>query len=325
MKTTFLFVFLCCLLSAPRFAHAGEYRYDFDLAKLHNAYDNTDPFVALSDRTVAYRNLVSEMGVAFGPSFLAPAETLGYMGMAMGVNYGITTVNGTADYWKNGVDGTAAGFLQTIGMEVRRGMWFPLPGFEIGGGLKYLTESHMYAPHVMAKFSINEGYFDIPLPAIAVRGFGSRVMGSREVDLTIASVDVSLSTSFGVASTINLTPYLGYNYLMIIGDSKVIDTTPGTDSLNPDGNTNFGPGLSCTDADCNNNVVFDDQDTIARHRIFFGTRIMYHKMTITLEGIFTLKGSSKDQVLDPISGRTQDLKDKSVLQQTYSIQFGWDF
>jgi len=325
MKTTFLSFIFFCLLAAPQGAQAGDYRYDFDLAKLYNAYENTDSFQALTDRTTAYRNLVSEMGVAFGPSFLAPAETLGYMGMAMGVNYGITTINGTADYWKNGVDGTAAGFVQTIGMEVRRGMWFPLPGFEIGGGLKYLTQSHMYAPSLNAKFSINEGYFDIPLPAIAVRGYGTRVMGSREIDLTVASVDVSLSMSFGIAATLNVTPYLGYNYLMIISDSKVIDTTPGVDSLNPTGTVTFAPGTSCTDPDCNNNIVMDDQDMIARHRIFFGARFIYYKMAITLEGIFTLKGTSKDDLLEPVSGRTQAIKDKSVLQQSYSIQFGWDF
>jgi len=183
----------------------------------------------------------------------------------------------------------------------------------------------MYAPHVFAKFSINEGYFSVPIPDIGIRGYGARVMGSRQADISIASVDLSLSKSFGIASSLNVTPYAGYNALMIIGDSKVIDTTPGVDSLNPDGNTPYGPGMGCTSADCDNNVVFDDQDTILRHRIFFGARFIYYKMVITVEGIFTLKGTSKDEVLEPVSGQSRSIKDTSVLQQTYSIQFGWDF
>ncbi len=325
MKTTCLFTFMLFAFLVNHPVSARDYRYDIDLARLHNSYNNPDPFQALTDRTSAYRNLVSEMGVAFGPSFLAPAETVGYMGMAIGAHYGITTINGSADYWKNGVHGTPAGFVQTIGMEVRKGMWFPLPGFEISGGVKYLTESHLFAPHVSGKFSINEGYFDFPIPAIAVRGFGARVMGSDQVDLTIASVDLSLSKSFGVAGTLNVTPYLGYNYLMIFSDSKVVDVTPGVDSLNPDGSTVFGPGLTCIHPDCDNNIVFDDQDVIARHRIFLGARFIYYKMVITLEGVFTLAGGSSDSVFEPISGRKQAIKDKSVLQQTWSIQFGWDF
>lgn len=325
MKRSFLTVFLLVWLALPLQVQAGDYRYDFDLAKLYNAYNSSDPFTALVDRTTAYRNLISEIGVAFAPTFLAPAETLGYMGTAIGTNYNITTINGTTDYWKNGVHGKAAGFVQTIGIEVRRGMWFPLPGFEMGGGIKYLIESHMYAPHVFAKFSLNEGYFRSPLPDVGVRGYGARMMGSRQADITIASVDASLSKSFGIASSVNVTPYIGYNALMIIGDSKVIDTTPGVDALNPDGNTPYGPGMGCTSNDCNKNIVFDDQDTILRHRVFFGTRFIYNRLVITVEGIFTLKGTSKDKVLEPISGQNRSIKDASVLQQTYSIQVGWDF
>jgi hypothetical protein len=288
--------------------NAGEYQYDFDLGKLYTTTEaNTTSAEFLGSLTGQYRNLISEMGVVFAPSFLSPAETLGFSGFAVNLFYGLNTVSSSSDYWQNGISGSPSTLVGTLGFEFRKGMWFPLPGFEIGGGVKYLPNSHMYAPHVMAKFALVEGYFKWPFPAVAVRGYGTRVMGSRDVDITLASIDISFSKSFGLNSTINLTPYGGYNYLMIIGDSKKVYIPGG-----------IGGDPTLTE------YVFDDQDVIVRHRLFLGTRLKYHKLVFTFEAVFTFKGSSGDSV-DGSGGNLIVVKDQSSLQQTYTLSVGWDF
>jgi hypothetical protein len=326
MKTTSTLLIILGIFATVALPAGAKYRNDTELTNFYNPTQdgnwNQNPQIK-SAAHAKFRNLMSELGVALAPSFLSPAETLGYMGSAIGINYGITTIKNSEPYWTEGMHGSPGFALQTIGFEFRKGMWFPLPGFEIGGGLKYLTESHMYAPHVMAKFSLNEGYFKWPLPAMAIRGYGSRVMGNTEVDITIASVDVSFSKSFGLSSTINVTPYLGYNYLMIIPDSKVIDFTPGIDPL---GDSPYSPGVTCSNSDCNNNDLFSDQGVIVRHRIFVGTRIIYYHMFITLEAIFALQGDSAGEFEYYNGGlQTDIIKDSSQLQMTLSLSLGWNY
>ncbi|MBN2723703.1 MAG: hypothetical protein JXR95_06500 [Deltaproteobacteria bacterium] len=309
MRTIFSFITAAFILMFSVSGVSAKYRYDTNLSKLWNSVSSSSQTEnqAISTRNTLFRQLMSEMGVIFAPSFMAPAETLGYMGFALDLNYGITTISSGEDFWQNGIVGTPQGAVQTIGMQIRKGMWFPLPGFEIGGGVKYLLQSHMYAPHVFAKFSLNEGYFKWPIPALSVRGHGIRVMGSTDVDITLASVDVSISKSFGLNSTVNLTPYAGYNALMIVADSKVIL------ALSPDSPTGY------------DDAVFDDQDTILRHRLFLGARLTYYKLVVTLEGVFTLPGDSEDVVDVYSSGQTLKIKDASKLQQSYTISLGWDW
>lgn len=305
-----LIISLSLLMASVSVSH-GKYRYDTNLTKLWNSVPSTSANDAVADttRNELYRKLMSEMGILFAPSFMAPAETLGYMGFALDLMYGITTISANEDYWKNGVDGTPSTAVQTMGLQFRKGMWLPLPGFEIGGGVKYVLQSHMYAPYVFAKFALAEGYFKWPIPAIAVRGHGIRVMGSMDVDTTIASVDVSISKSFGIQSTINLTPYAGYNALMIISDSRVI-----VGQKYENGAPVYG------------DVIFDDQDTIMRHRVFFGARLTYYKLVFTLEGVFSLAGSSTDEVIvNAATMDTRQIKDASKLQQTYTLSIGWDW
>ena len=208
-------------------------------------------------------------------------------------------------------------------------MWFPVPGFEIAGGIKYLASSHMYSPYVMGKFAFNEGFFDLPVPALAVRGGIARVMGSVDVDLTVASFDVSLSKSVGLGGTVNAVPYMGYNYLVIIADSKVIDTTPGTDALGEPPEGGYPPGTLCSGDDCRNNIVFDDQSGIGRHRVFFGVKFTYHVFTFGLEMAWTLSGDSKDSAVayDYTSAQAArfNVRDESSFQQSYMFTFGADW
>src|SRR5205807_10614315 len=121
--------------------------------------------------------------------------------------------------WQAGVEGgrdaqnnptPPPGLLHTVSVYVRKGIWLPFPSFEIGAGATKLMQSDVFAVQVYGKLAIHEGFHDWPIPSLAVRGSGLRVMGASQIDLTMAQIDGEISKSFGVLGTVTLTPYLGF-------------------------------------------------------------------------------------------------------------------
>ncbi|MBA3460111.1 MAG: hypothetical protein H0T46_09140 [Deltaproteobacteria bacterium] len=278
-----------------------------------------------------FRALASQMGVVLAPHLLTPADTVGFGGFQLTADYATTTIDPNGAHWRarlgspdpSGAGGTAHGpsSLTTIGLFARKGMWFPLPSFEIGAGAIHLVDSQAWTGQVYAKFALHEGYHDLPIPSFAARGAVSRMMTQRELDLTVASLDLTLSKHFGIGGTWRLDPFAGWNLLMIIPRSEVIDPTPHIDQLAP-GNQE----------DSKLNFVFRDQDNIYRHRIFVGAKVQYYIFQITVEAQFALAGSSVDDrsgTTDPCMPDSTtsicDAKDTSPSQRTIGISVGLDF
>ena len=209
------------------------------------------------------RALSSQLGVVLAPHLLTPADTIGFGGFQLSVDYTSTTIDSDATYWRalqgspdpTGTGSVAHGseMLNTVGLFARKGMWFPVPSMEFGGGAVHLIDSRTWTGQLYTKLALHEGYHQLPIPSLAVRGAVSRMMNQRELDLTITSVDVVISKHWGVGSTWRFDPYGGWNMLMIIPRSEVIDPTPQIDPLTP-GNED----------DIMLNFVFKDQDLIMR-------------------------------------------------------------
>jgi hypothetical protein len=147
----------------------------------------------------------------------------------------------------------------------------------------------MVTGQVYAKLALHEGNHDSILTSLAVRGSASRMMGESDLDLTVASVDVSLGKEIGVGGTFNLTPYGGYNLLIIIPRSELIDKTP---HIADDAGMTF---------------VFRDQDDILRHRLFVGSRLRYSIFALTLEGQLILAGASEDAASGTVDGASSQI------------------
>ncbi|MEO6775382.1 MAG: hypothetical protein ABI467_20635 [Kofleriaceae bacterium] len=269
---------------------------------------------------LAFRALASQLGTVLAPHLLTPADSLGFSGFQMTVDYSTTTIDRAADYWRV-LQGTPPSSMQTVGFFARKGLWFPIPSFEVGAGAVHLVDSHLWTGQLYAKVALHEGYHDLPLPSLAVRGAVSRLMTQRELDLTAASLDITISKHVGIAGTWRLDPFAGWDLLMIIPRSEVIDGTPNIDPLTP-GN----------ESDSMNNFVFKDQDTIYRNRFFFGTKLQYYVFQLTLEAQFALAGTSIDDragtntTCAPMSLTTNcDAKDTAKAQTTLAMSAGFDF
>ena len=321
--------FPALLASMLAFAPAAARADDNDLVLSRLATLPMDNSRVVPDNQ-QFRSLVSQLGVALAPRFLTPADTLGYSGFQFSTELSYTTIDHEADYWcaTEAAAATAcapgarpAGALSTIGVFARKGIWLPLPSFEVGAGALHLLSSQMWAGQAYAKFALHEGFHDWPIPSLAVRGSVSRLMGSEQLDLTIPSLDVSLSKSFGVAGTVNVTPYGGWNLLWMVVRSEVIDKTPNVDAGdNP--------------ADIKNNFVFPDQDNIVRQRFFAGLKLKYYVFAFTAEAAFALAGNSVDDrsgvdmncATVPLLDKDRcDATDGAKAQQTYTFSASMDF
>jgi hypothetical protein len=224
-----------------------------------------------------YKSLMSELSVVMAPRALSPADTLGYSGFQLAFESSFTQISDKSDFWQRGVEKVSGGFLPTLSVMARKGIWLPLPGFEIGAGATKLLDSNMYAVQGYAKLALHEGFHDWPLPSLAFRAGVSHLLGASQVDLTILSLDASVSKSFGIGGTVTLDPYLGAGALLSFVRGQVIDTTPNHDAYAD------GP----TSDDVNANTTFPDPDTIVRWRLYGGFRLVYAFLALTGEFAYT--------------------------------------
>jgi hypothetical protein len=309
--------FAIAALVAPALAHADA--NDLVLGRLTERIQNGSN-VSYIPQNAELRSLASELGVVLAPHMMTPADTLGFGGFQLTVDYTTTTIS-DGTFWRarEGTDKTSA--MQTVGFFARKGMWFPIPSFEIGAGATHLVDSNIWTAQLYTKLALVEGYHQLPIPSVAARGAVSRMMSQRELDLTIASLDITASKHFGIGGTWRLDPFVGWNLLMIIPRSEVIDPTPNVDQLAP-GNED----------DSMNSFVFKDQATIFRQRIAVGVKMQFHVVQLTAEATFALKGSSKDdrtgtnEPCMPNSTTTFcDAEDAAGSQRTISVSAGVDF
>ena len=316
-------------LCAPGAANADP--NDLVLTRLGTRITNTaGELQSVIGQNLEFRALASQMGVVLAPHLLTPADTIGFGGFQLTADYSTTTIDPNGPYWKARAGspdptGTAGGShgpgsLSTIGMFARKGMWFPVPSFEIGAGAVHLIDSTTWTGQLYAKFGLHEGYHQLPIPSFSVRGAVSRMMTQRELDLTVVSLDLLMSKHFGIGGTWRFDPFVGWNLLMIVPRSEVIDATPHIDSLAP-GNQE----------DTKHNFVFRDQDNIYRHRIFVGAKLQYYVFQLTLEAQFALAGKSVDDrggttdacMLESTTSNC-DAKDLSPSQRTIGASLGVD-
>jgi hypothetical protein len=318
---------LVCAAAVPARADAN----DLVMSRLSLKLDQGAAGTFYIPQNAEFRALASELGVVLAPHLLTPADSLGFGGFQLTADFASTSIDANAPFWRaregspdpGGAGGTAhgPGTLQTVGFFARKGMWFPVPAFEIGAGAIHLVGSQIWAANLYAKLSLHEGYHQFPLPSLSFRGAVSRMMNQRELDLTVVSLDATMSKHVGVGGTWRFDPFIGFNLLAIIPRSEVIDPTPNVDPL-----------IMGNEKDAQLNFVFKDQDNIYRSRFLVGVKLQYYVVQLTLEADFALAGSSVDDrpgTTDACTAMSQttncDAKDTAGAQNTFSFSAGFDF
>ncbi len=222
-----------------------------------------------------WKSFATELGYALAPRLASPAETLGHAGFHVSALWSGTWVSDDKPYWsitERGLTGDPASILQTLQLEVRKGLPF---SFEVGFNFSWLADSSIFSPGLEVRWAFHEGYRYIP--DFAIRGSVNHMVGVRDMLLTTVGVDLAVSKSFGLFGSMSITPYLSWAILFISADSRVIDPTPEITS------------------DEENNLVLDDISPTSRlhHRLTMGFRTLYSRLNISVQGELQMFGEQK--------------------------------
>lgn len=264
--------------------------------------------------SLAFRRLVNAYATAIAPTAMYPARATGYGGFEIVLEGNYTTMDSGADYLRRGTRGSIdetsgnastenespAGLMQLYSVRLRKGFGF---GLEVGSEFGVLTETSLISGGADVRIALLEGFRDGVagfLPDIAGAGSVRTITGTPQAQITVAGVSGVLSKPITIAQSGQLTPWVGYQYLWVFGDSGIIDLTPATDPqqfCNYSGNNQPGgppsPPLQpdrdgspiCNSnslqaaADFNNSQVFIPA-RIDRQRLFFGMNYQFELFVI---------------------------------------------
>ena len=286
-----------------------------------------------SDGRSNFRSLMSELGVVMAPRILMPADTLGFAGFSVSGELGFTQISNNKSYW-NGVSAVSPqspnaarpdATLTTVGVFLRKGIWFPAPSFEIGGGVVNLLDSQMLSWQGYAKLALHEGFHDLPFPSLAVRAAVAYLTGTDQVNLQTTSLDVLVSKGFGALKTVRIEPFGGWSLLLIKASGKTIDFTPLCDARQV---AQAAPGQqvsgSCAISQSGKlndflaNEAFPGQDVITRYRVFGGAKLRFGVLAVMAQYELYLAGHSRDDNVIPAV-------DQSGKQSAFSLSTGLEF
>jgi hypothetical protein len=271
----------------------------------------------------AFARLVNQWGFALAPTAMHSARTTGYGGFDLSLEANYTTISGNKDYWKSGTQGevdpntgrpsiinsSPPSLLQNYSLKFRKGFGF---GLELTGIVGFVPQSSIVSGGADVRMSLLEGFrtgVGGVLPDVAVGAGVRTITGTSEFQLTTMGLDGQISKPFAIAGQSVLTPWLGYQYLFIWGDSGLIDLTPATDAIqacnysggavpgNPDPNKVNASGQHVYDGgpvcrggqayDFNNNSVFEPV-RLRRHRLLAGLNYRYEMVMVGAQFIMDL-------------------------------------
>jgi hypothetical protein len=295
----------------------------------------------------AFKRLISQYAFAFAPTAMHSARTTGYGGFHLSLEADYTSISSDKSYWKLGTQGASdpsnnrastsngspQSLLQLYSLKFRKSFGF---GLEITGIVGFMPKTSIISGGADVRLSLLEGFrtgVGGVFPDIAVGSGVRTITGTPEFQLTVASLDAQISKPLPIQDSQVLTPYVGYQYLWIFGDSGLINLAPGTDALrycnyggqNVPGSGNPGNGTydgqpickGGSPLDFNNNVVFKSA-RLERHRLIFGLNYRYEM--VMLGGQFLIDAVPPADAQNS-SQDTADLKDESR-QYTLSLELG---
>jgi hypothetical protein len=193
--------------------------------------DGTDTVVEPGDLGAQRRfaRLSATLGLAFTPPFQEQARTTGQAGFELGVSGAVAFPKLAPNEWPTeGTLGTSAAQQQLVlpTLAIRKGLG---GGFELGAAASYLVSSQMVGLSAELRWAVLEGLGRAP--DLSLRVFGTRVIGTRELDLVVGGADIAISKSFGIAASAELQPYAQYGVTFVNAESSVVDFHPSTENV----------------------------------------------------------------------------------------------
>lgn len=346
---------------APNPTNVGRFN---DRQALLNQLARTTGRGSCAPDNAAFKRLINQWGFIVAPNANHSARTTGFGGFHFSIEGMYTKIDDGSDYWRLGSRGSRdpsnnqasvyntgpPSVVQLYSVKARKSFGF---GLELMTTVGFVPDSTILTGGADVRMSLLEGFRTGAmgiLPDVAVGGGIRTITGTPEFQLTTVGLDVQISKPLTIASESVLTPFIGYQYLWIFGDSGLIDMTPATDPVgycgfsgtnvpgNPDPNSSTYDGqpvcASGSPIDFNNNVVFDNA-RLERQRMMFGLNYRYEMVMVGTEFITDIINPAdaqvgKDSIQVIENGKVKQLSDKDVLsgqprQWSFVLELGTMF
>lgn len=276
-----LWLLLGALASTSAFADA----YDFRIYQLGNPQEGRTGGTPAANAN--FRAFARRLGAAMTSTNLAPPETLGHSAFAISAELSVVDFQGATAATQMPTVRPIDGAVLLPSIHIRKGLpW----SFELGVRAAWWEKSRMGTGTLELKWALNEGF--TYLPDIGVRGFVTKILNSRDFDVTAGGLDLGIGKQFAIAGMVTLTPYFGWN-LTFVGASS--------------GNVDFNPSRSLAEADAPN-AQFTDYyvyDSVlaannTNNRFYGGFRFIAGVVMLGFEFSYTVLGSFTDDKIGKV-------------------------
>lgn len=280
--------------------------YDFRIYQLGNPESD-------ARGNAAFRAFARRLGAAMTSVNLMPPETLGHSAFAISAELSMVDLHGNTEPSKVPTVGPISGLLLLPSIHIRKGLpW----SFELGVRASWFEKSRMGLGTLELKWAINEGF--TYLPDIGVRAFITKILNSRDFDVTAGGLDLGIGKQFAIAGMVTLTPYFGWNLTFVGASSNTVD---------------FNPGRSLADAD-DSEKQFQDyypyEPVLAanntNNRFYGGLRFIAGVVMLGFEFSYTTLGSFNDSKIGTVNATCSDTNPVCIPPVTaYNATLGFDF
>jgi hypothetical protein len=198
--------------------------------------DGTDDGTAEAGSPLAqprFHRFASTLGLALAPHFLETAGTLGQSGFEVGVSSSQSFLQIPNDAWptqRTQAVGSPPKVLVVPTLTVRKGLGGSL---ELGAAVGWVTNSQIVALSGELRWALLDGM--AYAPDVALRAWGTRALGTQDLDLTVGGADLQLSRSFGVAGMMKLQPYGQFGMAFVNAVSSVVNFKPSVENIRSPG------------------------------------------------------------------------------------------
>lgn len=157
-----------------------------------------------------FKDLSEEMGLALSYLPLSPAESLGILGIDIGVEVTAANIREDHSYWTKVTEDPPSQIILPK-LHIQKGLPF---GFDIGAVYSKVPQSNVSMVGGELKWAFISG--NAVWPAVAIRGSYTRLLGVDDLDLETIGADLSISKGLAF-----VTPYAGIGQVWIRSKEKV--------------------------------------------------------------------------------------------------------
>ena len=193
--------------------HAAVAAALLTVAAQGQAADDIDSLQLLSQRD--FRLLSEDVGAAASFKSMIPSESLGVTGFDVGVSISGVRLKNRGVFERATSGGDVPSTLPLASVRVHKGLPY---GIDIGAAYSTVPGSNIGVIGGEVRWAFIEG--GVAIPAVAVRGTATKLVGVDQLDLETTSLDISVSKGI-----LNVTPYGG------IGKVWVRSTPDGVPGL----------------------------------------------------------------------------------------------